>query len=57
MLGTNGAMKLKALWLCRYDPITTALFGDSVTANNGVSDSVMVRVRDVGTARSGARGR
>ena len=27
---------------------TTALFGDSVTANNGVSDSVMVRVRDVG---------
>jgi predicted molibdopterin-dependent oxidoreductase YjgC len=28
MLSAEGELKLKALWLCRYDPISTAFFSD-----------------------------
>ncbi|MBI5688345.1 MAG: molybdopterin-dependent oxidoreductase [Verrucomicrobia bacterium] len=29
LLGDRGGGKVKALWLCRYDPVSTAFFGDA----------------------------
>lgn len=32
LLGQDGGRHLRALWLCRYDPLNTALFGDTKEA-------------------------
>lgn len=51
MLSAVGSERLKALWLCRCDPVSTAFFGDPGTALQGMELVVVQHLFMTGTCR------
>ena len=51
LLGKQGQNQLKALWLCRYDPVTTAFFGDAAATLEELDLVVVQHLFMTGTAR------
>jgi predicted molibdopterin-dependent oxidoreductase YjgC len=51
MLGRQAQSSLRALWLCRYDPVTTAFFGDAATTLQQLDLVVVQHLFMTGTAQ------
>jgi predicted molibdopterin-dependent oxidoreductase YjgC len=51
LLADGGRGKIKALWLCRYDPVTTAIFGDAAATLKQMELVVVQHLFMTGTAQ------
>jgi len=51
LLGDRGGGKVKALWLCRYDPVSTAFFGDAANSLKQLDLVVVQHLFMTGTAQ------